>query len=194
MVNNFDQIRKLLDFSDEGSFYYLQILRRKKENPDLGSNSKSVKDYRIRSLEHFDSLKDEIIGLCDFFNARASIRLNRRSYKNVAFKTLEKIVNQISQDDFTSVKYAYSKTMGANHNDKNKTWIIDVDDKWDQLSKDILKAELSKVQPEGDKVVAWIPSKAGFHVITKPFNLKEAQDLVKGLDIHKDNPTNLYIP
>lgn len=194
MVDNFNQIRELLDFSDSESFYYLQLLRRKKDNPDVGSRSKSVKDYRIRSLDHFDSLKDEIIGLCKFFNARASIRLNRRSYKQVAFKTLEMIVNQISRDDFVSVKYSYSKTMGTNYNENNKTWIIDVDDKWDSWVRDNFGEALHNIQPKGNKIIEWIPSKLGYHVITKPFNLEEAKDLVKGLDIHKDNPTNLYIP
>lgn len=191
-VDNFDLIRGMLDFSDDTKFYYLQILQRKKENLQLGSNSRSVKDYRIRSLEQYDELKDEIIGLCEYFNARASIRLNRRNYKNVAFKTLEKIVNQISQDDFTSVKYTYNKCMGANHNEPNKSWILDIDE-LDYDETELLKT-INLAKPEGDKLIGKVPSKNGYHLIVKPFDLRVMyEDDFNHIDIHKDNPTNLYI-
>jgi hypothetical protein len=39
MVDNFEIIKSLLQFDSEDDFYHLQILKRKKENPELGSNS-----------------------------------------------------------------------------------------------------------------------------------------------------------
>ena len=35
MVDNFDLIKSNLKFHNEKSFYFIQILKRKKENPEL---------------------------------------------------------------------------------------------------------------------------------------------------------------
>ena len=46
MTNNIDQIRSnFLKFTDPGDFYFIQVIQRKKENPELGSNSYIVKNY-----------------------------------------------------------------------------------------------------------------------------------------------------
>ena len=60
MTNNFDQIRDLLKFESD-YFYFIQIIQRKKENPELGANNRIIRSYNISSLEKFDKYKDEII-------------------------------------------------------------------------------------------------------------------------------------
>ena len=52
---------------------------------------------------------------------------------------------------------------------------------------------LNAVEPEGDKVVAVIPSQTGVHVIVKPYNCAKFK-WKEEVEVHKDNPTNLYIP
>lgn len=37
MINNLNQIKELLNFESEDVFYHLQVLKRKKEHPELGS-------------------------------------------------------------------------------------------------------------------------------------------------------------
>jgi len=37
-------------------------------------------------------------------------------------------------------------------------------------------------------------SKSGLHIITTPFNISEFNKKYTDIEIHKDNPTNLYIP
>ena len=81
MINNLEIIKPLLNFSSEDDFYFLQILQRKKENPQLGSNSRVIKNYYIKSVEHLELRYPEIIELCSVFNARASIRLNKEVLK-----------------------------------------------------------------------------------------------------------------
>ena len=44
------------------------------------------------------------------------------------------------------------------------------------------------------KIYAYIPTKNGYHIITKPFNLKQFKDKYPDIDVHKNNPTILYIP
>lgn len=47
MINNLELILPLLEFLSEDDFYHLQIIKRKKEHPELGSNSYVVKTYYI---------------------------------------------------------------------------------------------------------------------------------------------------
>lgn len=44
------------------------------------------------------------------------------------------------------------------------------------------------------KIYDYIPTKNGYHIITKPFNLKQFKDKYPDIDVHKNNPTILYIP
>ena len=74
MINNFDLIKPMLKFESEDDFYFIQILQRKKDNPEgvNGSNNSSrlVKGYYIKSIEHLDAFKDEMIFFANHFNAR----------------------------------------------------------------------------------------------------------------------------
>ncbi len=112
MINNFRQITELLKFDSEDDFYHLQILKRKKENPELGSNSYVIRTYCIRSKEHLVEKMDEIINLCIYNNARAYINLNRRSFERAAFHTLKKISDIIMNKDYKSVRNAFESVCG----------------------------------------------------------------------------------
>jgi hypothetical protein len=100
MVDNFKQIADFLTFDNEDDFYHLQILKRKKENPEIGSNSYVIRTYCIRSKEHLIEKMVEIINLCTQHNARAYINLNRRSFERAAFHTLKKVTDIIMNKDY----------------------------------------------------------------------------------------------
>ncbi len=70
MINNIHAIISLLKFDSSDDFYFLQIIKRKKENPDIGSNSIVVKTYYIRSQEQLENMMPEIVAICNFHNAR----------------------------------------------------------------------------------------------------------------------------
>lgn len=198
MIDNLELIKPLLEFKSPDDFYYLQILQRKKENSELGSNSRVIKNYYIKSIEHLELRYQEIKDLCILFNARASIRLNRRSFEKVAFKTLQNIANSMSNKEYSFINKSYDRACGLGHNDKNKSWIIDID-KNELPFVDLIIESFQIVEPIGDKLIKKIPSKTGIHLITKPFNVLEfTNNLKKHVDIHldiqKDNPTNLFIP
>lgn len=193
MVDNIDIIRPLLKFDSDDDFYYLQILQRKKENKQLGSNSKVIKNYYIKSINNLDKIYDEVKQLCDIFNARAMFRLNKRSFYNVSFKSMINVANCMSNKDYINIKSQYDRACGQCHHDKNKTWILDIDEVGRNTNNMILFID-NECQPDGNKFVSIIPSKNGLHLITKPFNIIEFKKLYLDIDIHKDNPTNLYIP
>lgn len=202
MTDNFEQIMKLLKFESEDDFYHLQILKRKKEHPELGSNSQVIKTYYIRSVEHLDAVGPEIVALCDFHGARAYINLSVRSFEMVAFHTLKKVTDIIMNRDYKSVRNAYDSVCGAYATGKEKRWVIDLDEA-DQVSPlmcafiEYRCEPITKLTPDGSlensKCLDIIPTKNGIHLITKPFNLEKFKREYPGIDVHKNNPTVLYI-
>ena len=202
MVNNFEQIRELLKFRSNDDFYFLQILQRKKDAKEgqkvngTNNNSRLVKAYFIKSIEQYDFIQKEVIGLCELFNARAGINLNRRSFYKMALQHLKKATDQILNGDYDKAHRAYNTVVGAFSNESDKMWILDIDEKIDVTEMDKLTAYLATLQPVGLKQKAIIPSRAGYHLITSPFRLDEFRksEFGKDIEVHKNNPTNLFIP
>ena len=192
-MNNLKKIKKYLVFDSDDDFFFLQILRRKKENPDMTTNKKVIKNYYINSIEYLDNKMDEIIKLCNYFNARAYLRLNKRSYEKCSFQLLKHITDQIINKDFSHCKNAFDRVCGRFHNQKLKRWIVDIDE---PLSMGLIKKYSHyiniKISPQTDKVLGYIPTKNGFHLICNPFNVQEFKKLYPDVEIHKDNPTILY--
>lgn len=194
MINNINLILPFLKFESKDDFYYLQILQRKKENPQLGSNSRVIKNYYITSEEYLLDRYDEIKKLCGIFNARAMIRLNKRSFEKVGFKTMENLAHTMMNKEYSFLNKSYDRACGLGHNDSEKKWILDIDFK-DCTEKDIYGALNFTV---AHQIITKIPSKNGIHFITNPFRLDVFNTYCKKkgikIEIHKDNPTNLYIP
>lgn len=194
MIDVFEQIKDLLVFESKDDFYYLQVLQRKKENPDIGSNSRVIKNYYINSIDYLEKKYPEIKALCEQFNARAMLRLNKRSYKKVASKTIEKMLAMVLDENYFFVSRLYDKSCGKGHSDKRKKWILDMDGEYNEEFIQEVIDFLEKCHPEGDKLILGLPTKNGLHLIVKPFNKKDFYEKYPNITIHKDNPINLYIP
>ena len=196
-IDNFDLIKKHIHTSDDrGEFYMLQIMRRTKDQKGYeGKHLTSViKSYFISSPEYLDMKRDEIIGLCEMFNARAYINLNKKSYKQVAMKSLEILAGKIAHDDY-NIKSMFDSAVGQTGAcDGNKTWIVDFDSKdIEELEK--VKMIINSVEPlVVDKIVETVPTRHGYHLITRPFNKKAFYEMYNNkIDLHDNNPTILYV-
>lgn len=194
MIDNIDKVLPFFKFESPDDFYYLQVLQRKKENPQIGSNSRVIKNYYITSEQYLLDRYDEIKGLCEFFNARASIRLNKRSFKKVGMKCMVNLANTMMNEEYQFLKSSYDRACGLGHNDKNKTWILDLDGEHTYQELEKMENIINNSMPEGKNVVTYIPSKSGLHLITRSFDSRYFQEEFPDVEIHKDNPTNLYIP
>lgn len=204
MINNIDIISNLLNFESPDDFYHLQILKRKKENPELGSNSYVVKTYYISSIEYLNNKFDEIVHLCDYHNARACINLNRRSFERLSYHMLKKVTDQILNKDFKSVRKSYESVCGKYSNESDNKWILDVDHNDFELTDDVRNTFYNEIISNVQKLVYetgrddtlhTIPTKNGFHIISRPFNVLKFQKIYgDSIKIQKDNPTILYIP
>lgn len=84
-VDNFDAIGKLLDFKNPNdTVYFVQIVKRDKDNPDQHSRYNAatyLKEYYFEGIDEFKNAEQEIKTLCKNENARAYIWMNARSKK-----------------------------------------------------------------------------------------------------------------
>lgn len=210
MTDNFNLIRPLLNFRSEDDFYFLQILQRKKDHNNgkvngTNNNARLIKAYYIHSLEYLDFIQPEVIELCKLFGARANINLNRRSYEDTAKKvhihTAEKI---LLHKDYQHVHSAWNTVCGQYHSEKDKLWLWDFDEGDNQYEERFLES-MKDCRPGTQSVIAKIPSRAGFHLITTPFDLHQFSQNMKDrglewskngnfLHLHRNNPTNLFCP
>lgn len=197
-IDNFELIKPLLKFESKEDFYFVQVIQRKKDfelgQKRLGrnNNNRLIKPYYIYSVEQLNFYKEEIIKICELFNARAGINLNKRNNKDIAFKCLEILATTIRKnDDFEKISRIYSSACGKESSDK--LWIVDLDK--EDLSKlsEIIDAICSCEPINIVKIVAQIPSKSGLHLITNRFNRKKFAEWYPEIQIHTNNPTNLYI-
>lgn len=225
-INNLEILldSKIIDFDNfnDDWFYQIFILKRKKDDSELNKNSSLIKSYRVSNLEYLNrKLEEEIIPLCDFFKARAMINVNVKSYRKVAFESLKKLADEISQEHYkasldkliTSACSA-SGTIGSISGmvgDKSKKWIIDLDSKDEKYKQEIIRIINSKDMLKGyndgdnDRIIGIIPSKSGYHLISNPFDINQFLEILKIESIYEDNHltipeikkeglTNLYIP
>jgi len=205
MINNLELIKPLLIFpKKDDSFYFIQILQRKKDHKGecLGgsnNNSRLIKAYYVNSIEKLDKQWEEMTKLADLFQARVSINLNPRSFEKAGFQLLSKVAHQMENRDFYNIRKSYDSVLGNYHAEMDKRWLIDIDDQNEDFLALVLNkvTELhSKIYNKNYEILEVIPSKSGNHVITNPFNIEEfySEDIFSNLEIHKNNPTNLYIP
>ena len=194
MINNIELIKPLLNFSEVGDFYMLYIFKRKKDQTTDKANHQSVrtiKTYCISSIEQLESRYDEIIQLCEMFKARGYIHIQKQNHKDVAMSMITEIVTRIQSGQINQ-KNVFDSVVGQLKTNE-KRWIIDIDDKDTKELVGITEL-IHSLRPEGDKLEAVIPTKSGYHLITKRFDVMEFKKHYPDIDIQKKNPTLLYYP
>lgn len=214
IVDNTEQIKKLIAGCSEDEFYMMQIIHRTKdghtkyEPQDQKSREQVIKTYFISSPEYIDKKMEEIKDLCRMFNARAIINLNRKSWRQVGLKSLELTAQALMKEGHkeeekwwkhlrSSVESACGQTGAC---DGNKTWVIDVDTK-DEDTLTGIEQIIEDCEPLNmRKIVALIPTPHGYHLISKPFNKQKFKTLfnaafpeIKDDPIKDNNPTILYV-
>jgi len=195
MINNIELIKPLLNFDNEGDFYMLYVFKRKKDQPegerDNHQSVRTIKSYCITSVEYLEKRYDEIIQLCEMFKARAYIHVVKQNHKDVAMNMITEIVTRIQSGQINQ-KNVFDSVVGQIKTTE-KRWIIDVDDKDTKELVRIVEV-IHATRPEGDKLEACLPTKNGYHLITKRFDVEMFRNVFPHIDIQKKNPTLLYYP
>lgn len=195
MIDNFKLIEPLLEFPNEDIYYHLQIIQRKKDCPEIGSNNRVIKSYFICKKESLEKIKQEIIDLCKLFNARAYINLTPKSLKKTTLLQIKYLSERLYMNDLKKIWKSWNSCAGEIKGEKPR-WVVDIDDTtnsiFDKKTKEVMNY-IHHIEPENfSKTIATIPTKSGYHLITTPFNLQKFQEEYPDIDVHKNNPTILY--
>lgn len=196
MIDNLELIKPLLNFEKSGDFYMLYVLKRKKDQPegekDNHQSVRTIKTYCIDSIEYLEKRYDEIKTLCEVFKARAYIHVQKQNHFDVGMEMIKTIIDRV-QSGQPNQKNVFDSVVGQMKT-LEKRWIVDIDSKDGvELTSTILWID-TQCRPEGSKIEAIIPTKSGYHLITKKFDVLEFKKRYPELDIQKKNPTLLFLP
>ena len=195
MIDNINIIKPLLSFEKQGDFYMLYIFKRKKDQPegerDNHQSVRTIKTYCIDNLEYLDKRYDEIKQLCEMFKARAYIHIQKQNHKDVSLEMMMALAQKI-RDGQHNQKNLFDSVVGQLKTNE-KRWIVDIDTK-DDYEVVRMTRVINVTRPEGDKVECIIPTKNGYHLITKRFDVEMFRNVYPDIDIQKKNPTLLYYP
>lgn len=194
MIDNFNIIGdNFLKFQDKDDFYFLQIIKRRKDNPELAKNEKLIDSFYIYSLEDYNKLREKIISICNQHNARAYFRLNKRNAKKIGLQALKKITDLVICEDYKAIKNIYPSVCGEFHQDNDKKWILDLDGecaKHKELFYEALNNtkndpfnKSSRTNAYGNSyplIIGEIPTKNGIHIVISPC---DTHLLMKHLDV-----------
>jgi len=213
MTNNFDLIQQYMinegipvfekDMGD--LFFVVMLVRRGKDHPDLPAANYSFKSYYFDSIEKYRKLKDEMIKCCEMFGLRAYVSVNVKSKeefsKMCAFKFTQNILNNEYKKPWRVNDHVFGKITAKNDN----TWLVDIDNinvssqidrEYIEQIEDIINSCDSKYSPV---VIYRIPTRSGFHLLTRPFNVQKYRQKWDELkserefpDIKKNHITLLY--
>ena len=199
MIDNLEFIKPLLNFENEGDFYMLYVLKRKKDQPegerDNHQSVRTIRTYCIKSIEQLEKRYEEIMMMCEMFKARAYIHVQKQNHKDVSLNMMVALAQRI-QDGNHEQQSLFDSVVGQLKTHE-KRWIVDIDTK-DEIAVHRAAHIIDSVKPEGPKIISVIPTKNGYHFITMRFDVLEfnKQMSVYGEvpDIQKKNPTLLYLP
>lgn len=199
IIDNFDIIKKHIDFIDKNDRYIVHIMRRpkdcKQKANQLGSNEtqRLVRTYYIDSLEYFEKKIPAMKELAESTNSRVYIILQPKDNFKCLLNLGKKILDTIQNDNYSVkpehlVRQAYCEY----HNTRKKQWILDLDKDemfgWSvedvkQLVRKYVKSALllsskvdkDKIEEVLDNEIYEVTTRNGCHLVSPPFNLQAAQ-------------------
>ena len=195
MIDNLELIKPLLNFDKPGDFYMLYVFKRKKDQPegerDNHQSVRTIRSYCIKSTEQLERRYDEIKMMCEMFQARAYIHVQKQNHHDVSLNMMVALAQRI-QDGNLEQQGLFDSVVGQLKTHE-KRWIVDIDTH-DYHAVTELTQFITYLRPEGPKVESVIPTKNGYHLITTRFDVKTFSEKYPDIDIQKKNPTLLYLP
>lgn len=198
VVNNFEQIKNLIEFDGKSIYLVWLVLRNKDGNTKAKGNNRNrtIKSYYFQDLKHFEEREQEIIDICKMFNCRAYICLNKKPIENVLFEIQDNLTDRLRE-------LMHGQTIGLNGmldhavmkagTDGDKRWIVDIDADESGLDEERIKHiedDINTARSNFFKnVITRIPTAHGLHIVTYPFNIS---DTGIGRDVKKEGLTLLY--
>ncbi len=182
-LDNSELIAPFCPPEDDGdTFIYTEMLDRGKRKGNNGF--RLVKTFYHRSVAEFWEQMPVVRELCELAGVRAYTRLAPRSYTRVGAQFTRLVVDASLTSNWAGMKSLYNRACGT-VSPNQRLWLFDVD----EVNRATVSfgIELGR----GGHLIATIPSRKGLHYIARPH---QYGTIPPELTLHKDNPTNLYVP
>ena len=177
MIDNLVYIKQLLKFEESGdTYYYLQLIKRKKDNPEMTKGEVKLGSGFITSLEKLDTLFEVFKERANLENGRIYISLAPRSIKKFTGLCLMEYGKRVANESYQSswrvpdqvaLMKETIKTKGLGENFKGR-WIVDVDYP-DPNYKNKVYQFLSRYT----RIQTVLLTLRGYHLVIDPFNYKK---------------------
>ena len=173
MIDNFDRALELMKFG-ENTYYYLQIITRRKDAGNEGLKTLEQQRWSkfITSREELIRIKEDVIGMCRLFNARAYLELNPRCLERFSIKLTKRMLDRIYLRDFKHISNLRNKiallddTIKTRGVTDQRRWTIDVDNLND------LETIKEWVTERKINIISELPTPNGIHILIAAFNYK----------------------
>lgn len=180
ITNNIEKIVKLLDFKTD-TFYYLEILKRKKDNSKIIKDRKIYQRF-ITSLKELREILEDIKILCKIYNARAYISLIPKSNEKFTKECLRAFTDKVCSNNYKNTFLIPEKIVllpQCINSKEDKFWILDVDEK----DKDYVTEFKKCIEKKLTNIYEILNTPNGYHFVVDTFNLRR-NDLI---DLQEDN-------
>ena len=194
MENPIDNFRvtehNLLRFDEEGEFYMILVLKRRKDTKGKSGDgvteeNRLIKHFFVYDKEYFRKKEDAIKVLCEQNNARAYILPQRRSCRLVLWALHDKVSSTL-KDGGMNVHFDHliRSSVAGMHNTAekcHKRWVIDIDSDDEATFKKAIswRAAISE-QPSDEFVVmvyaSWIAYKIRRALVLKGNDRTESEN------------------
>lgn len=173
-MDNFKILKKQLQFTEVGDFYFLQIFKRRKDHPSLEHPTIRLKCFCIYSVEELDELEETLKSICNSTQARVYLRLNKQNATEVSLRCISEMSLNIAKGIPSKNRGIWDSVSG----DKGQMTyhMIDIDAEHIEQNKEIeseiigiLGQHFSQVRQDAFSYTR-IPTKSGVHLLVKPFD------------------------
>lgn len=195
-IDNFELIKPLFYFNEANNmFFFLQIVRRAKDHKgeEKKTKERAIKTYIVTSREYLDSIKDEVILLCEQYGARAYINVAGKDFDKVQ-KEMLCVLAEYNVNNTIVNPYRLLNRIIGQLKSRCPRYLIDIDDIPSQ-EKPVLDWLAKYFSNKEYYHIATVPTAQGEHFIVEPFNVDSFNKDFPNIDVHKNSMgTLLYFP
>lgn len=185
IVNNFEAIKNILNFDGKSVYLVWLVMRNKDGNTQAKGNNRNrtIKSYYFLTKEQLEMRQEEIIKLCDLFNCRAYIGINKKPMNKVLFQLQNTLTDYMQQyfggnEFIPNIHALVDSSVMKCGTEGRRMWIVDIDTK-DRSQIEAIVRIINSCRSSFDcNVINELQTAHGVHLITHPFEIPQYEKLI----------------
>lgn len=176
VINNLEIVKSLLKFkiSSKGKpeiYYFVQVIQRRKENPDLPLQEIQRYAWWVTDLGVLEKSWNRLTEMCEHYKARAYISITPRSLEKFGKQCMFEYSKRVANNDYTNIHNLPKKVALSNETVQSKgvvdkpRWILDIDSEDKSYQHDI-----EKFISGYTNILGKINTPNGCHLVIESFN------------------------